>query len=165
MVVSCLNCGVAFNKSPGEIARTKHNFCSRRCAAAVTNKVKKNFVKGSCSKCGSPISKSLKYCPSCRPERRIELDHLTKGEVRQKFRNYHQVMRVDSRRKKMESLTSPASCMVCCYATFVEVAHVVAVEAFPDSALVAVINATTNTVLLCPNHHKEFDAGILKLKG
>jgi len=37
------------------------------------------------------------------------------------------------------------------------------VSDFPDAALIAEINDIANLVALCPNHHWEFDHGVLTL--
>ena len=53
-------------------------------------------------------------------------------------------------------------CWVCGYSTIVEVCHVKAVASFPPETLVGAVNALDNLLLLCPNHHKELDRGLIK---
>jgi hypothetical protein len=55
------------------------------------------------------------------------------------------------------------SCAVCGYDKHVETAHIKAVASFPDTATIREINAPSNLVGLCPNHHWEFDNGLLEL--
>lgn len=55
------------------------------------------------------------------------------------------------------------SCAVCGYKNHVEVAHIKGIATFPDTATVAEVNATTNLIGLCPNHHWEYDNGKLRL--
>ena len=38
-----------------------------------------------------------------------------------------------------------------------------AVSDFDDSALISEINSKDNLIALCPNHHWEYDHGLLKL--
>jgi predicted HNH restriction endonuclease len=45
----------------------------------------------------------------------------------------------------------------------VDVCHIRALADFPLSALLGEINDEANLVYLCPNHHRELDAGLLKL--
>ncbi|MGB3945746.1 MAG: HNH endonuclease [Candidatus Saccharimonadales bacterium] len=54
------------------------------------------------------------------------------------------------------------SCDVCGYDKHVEVAHIVDVASFPDSATIREINSRENVRGLCPNHHWELDNGVLK---
>lgn len=56
-----------------------------------------------------------------------------------------------------------AECAVCGYDNHVEVAHIKAVSSFPDTATIKEINAPDNVIGLCPNHHWEFDNGLLTL--
>lgn len=42
--------------------------------------------------------------------------------------------------------------------------HIRAVSDFSDDALISEINDISNLIALCPNHHYEYDAGILDLK-
>lgn len=54
------------------------------------------------------------------------------------------------------------SCEVCGYDKHVEVAHIVDIASFPDDATIREINSAENVRGLCPNHHWEFDNGILE---
>lgn len=56
------------------------------------------------------------------------------------------------------------ACQVCGYDKHAEIAHFRGVSEFPDSATVAEINDPDNLVALCPNHHWEFDNGLLDLR-
>lgn len=52
-------------------------------------------------------------------------------------------------------------CIICGYSKHIEVAHIKAVSDFEDSATVREINSIDNLIGLCPNHHWEYDHGIL----
>lgn len=54
-------------------------------------------------------------------------------------------------------------CAICGYHHHVEVAHIKAVSDFDDSATIREINSINNLIGLCPNHHWEYDNGILEL--
>ena len=54
-------------------------------------------------------------------------------------------------------------CIVCGYSKHVEVAHIKAVSEFDDNATVDEINNINNLIGLCPNHHWEFDNGLLNI--
>ncbi len=63
----------------------------------------------------------------------------------------------------MASLGKLKFCQVCGYSNHVEICHIKAVSAFPEDAKLSQINDPINLVYLCPNHHWEFDNGILNL--
>lgn len=54
-------------------------------------------------------------------------------------------------------------CKICGYDKHIEVAHIKAVSEFSDDTLISEINDINNLVGLCPNHHWEYDHGLLKL--
>lgn len=55
------------------------------------------------------------------------------------------------------------SCEICGYNKHVEVAHKKSVSSFDDSSTILQINDIANLIGLCPNHHWEFDNGILNI--
>ena len=61
--------------------------------------------------------------------------------------------------KKLKNLP----CQVCGYTPHVELAHIHPVAGFPLTATLAAINDPQNILVLCPNHHWEFDHGFLTL--
>jgi predicted restriction endonuclease len=54
-------------------------------------------------------------------------------------------------------------CSICRYDKYTEVCHIKAVSSFSDNATILEINNISNLISLCPNHHWEYDHGILKL--
>lgn len=89
----------------------------------------------------------------------------TKGEMlsdRKNYQSYRSSVRrlaekiyIDSGQKKV--------CAICGYDKHVEIAHIKAVSDFDDSATIAEINSIDNLIALCPNHHWEYDNGIINL--
>lgn len=55
----------------------------------------------------------------------------------------------------------PKKCIICGYDKHIEIAHIKAVSEFSDDTLISEINDINNLAPLCPNHHWEFDNGIL----
>ena len=53
MKIDCDNCSVEFDKKPNHVARSKHNFCSRKCFGEF-NKIT-HIVK--CDECNSDVEK------------------------------------------------------------------------------------------------------------
>ena len=54
-------------------------------------------------------------------------------------------------------------CHICGYDKHIEVAHVKAVSNFSGDTKLKEINSVDNLIGLCPNHHWEYDNGLLKL--
>lgn len=53
------------------------------------------------------------------------------------------------------------SCEVCGYAKHVEFAHLIPLRDFPPTTTLDEVNRPENVRILCPNHHWEFDHGML----
>lgn len=89
----------------------------------------------------------------------------TKGELlfsRKNYQSYRSAVRKLAEKAYKES-GKPLSCSICGYDKHIEVAHIKAVSDFDDSSTIAEINSIDNLIALCPNHHWEYDNGILKL--
>ena len=158
ILVQCAQCGT-LTSNP--------KFCRKSCAATYNNlrmpkrKKEPKFCKG----CGAPTKKTRKTCSLCRKKK--DYASLTLEEVKLEMgsRNaYHTCVRWHSR-TIAESQGKLAECAECGYTTFVDCCHIIPVADFPLTATLAEVNAPDNLTGLCPNHHKEFDAGLLKLVG
>ncbi len=55
----------------------------------------------------------------------------------------------------------PKVCAICGYDTYVELCHKKAISKFKVEAFLCEVNAMDNLVWLCPNHHKEWEMGLL----
>ena len=51
----------------------------------------------------------------------------------------------------------------CGYDKHVEVCHIKPISSFSLDTLISMINVESNLRLLCPNHHWEYDHGLLEL--
>lgn len=165
ITLSCGFCNIEFEKSYSQYLKTDNHYCSKSCAIKRNNAnplVNRRKLEGSCLDCQTVISSSRKYCKICFTNRfLVNIDNLTKLEMYQK-QNYHQKIRSDSRNKKLQ-LDSDIQCLICGYTNFVEVAHIKPVASFSDNTLMSEINSISNLIYLCPNHHKEFDRGLLDI--
>ena len=89
----------------------------------------------------------------------------TKGELLNDRKNYQSYR--STIRKLAESIYKasgkPCYCAKCGYSKHIEIAHIKAVSDFDDSATITEINSIDNLIALCPNHHWEYDHGMLKL--
>ena len=90
----------------------------------------------------------------------------TKGELfnsRKNWQSARSAIQKSARRVYFENIDKP-KCAICGYNKHVEVAHKKSVSEFDDNTLIKDINSINNLVGLCPNHHWEFDNGLLTLE-
>ena len=90
----------------------------------------------------------------------------TKGELFEMRKNWQSAR--SAIRKHAQSVfsqyNSSNACALCGYDKHIEIAHIKAVSEFEDSSLVREINAIDNLIPLCPNHHWEFDNGLISVE-
>jgi hypothetical protein len=154
-VNQCINCGRV---------TTNPRFCSRSCSATANNKAmpKRRRRRYFCQVCGSEAGHRRKYCAL----------HGTRAEVTQQtsIRDIQQRAQYQTNarirqlaRRAYRDSGLPLRCVICGYSTHVEICHKRSIAEFPDHALVFEVNARDNLICLCPNHHWEFDHGLLSL--
>ncbi len=134
-------------KGVGWIKRNR--FCNHKCAASFLNRKR---------------PKKEKVIPP-KVERPIHKDDWTKGELWEKRKNYQGFRgRIQKgARARFEKSNKPKECFICGYKNHYEVSHNRAVSDFPMSALISEINDISNLTALCPNHHWEYEKGIVKI--
>lgn len=89
----------------------------------------------------------------------------TKGELlsdRKNYQSYRSAVRKLAEKIYTDSGQSKV-CAICGYDKHVEIAHIKAVSEFDDSATIAEINSLNNLIALCPNHHWEYDNGLITI--
>ena len=89
----------------------------------------------------------------------------TKGNLfnnRKNWQSARSAIRRDAE-KVFNNSDKAKKCAICGYDKHVEIAHIKAVSDFEDSAIIAEINSIDNLIALCPNHHWEYDNGIINL--
>lgn len=117
----------------------------------------KNAIETRCSMLGIKIN-------ICLIESNFILNK-TKGEIfknRKNWQSARSAIQKTARRIYFENIKAP-KCEICGYTNHVEVAHIKPVSEFPKTATIKEINSLDNLIGLCPNHHWEYDNGILKL--
>lgn len=100
----------------------------------------------------------------CLNETNFILDK-TKGELFENRKNWQSArssIQKIARSIYFENTVSP-KCEICGYTHHVEVAHIKPVSEFTETATIREINSIDNLIGLCPNHHWEYDNGILEL--
>lgn len=183
----CKGCKNVIEIRPGEKVREVkiRDFCNTSCyqtyrlTMVEQNKLKtkerncKNcqniFIIKKCS--DGSFSKKQK-CDDCitiaRKSRGYSLELLpyrTKGELFDNRKNWQSARTAIQKqaRKVYKQQTEIIQCRVCKYSNHVEVCHIKPVSDFPNNTLISEINNINNLTGLCPNHHWEFDNGILNL--
>lgn len=143
-------------------------YCSMRCAAIVNNRTKPKRAKTSkqwnlCVICGDlvrgrchqkcRIAKSLGTSLAEYAERssaKGQLPSWRYAHVRTVCRTIH---------KELKALP----CQVCGYSKHVELAHIKPVSSFDPSTPIGIVHDASNILVLCGNHHWEFDHGLLAI--
>ena len=89
----------------------------------------------------------------------------TKGDLfndRKNWQSARSSIQKNARKTYFENTKEP-KCAICGYLKHVEVAHIKAVSEFDNNATIKEINSLSNLIGLCPNHHWEYDNGMLKI--
>lgn len=94
-----------------------------------------------------------------------DIANKTKGELFSSRKNWQSAR--SAIRKHAQAIFSAFNteykCSICGYDKHIEIAHIKAVSDFDDETTIGEINAISNLIGLCPNHHWEYDNGIIKL--
>lgn len=95
-----------------------------------------------------------------------DIANRTKGELFLSRKNWQSAR--SAIRKNAQSIffafSTEHKCAICGYDKHIEIAHIKAVSDFDDNATVGEINAISNLIGLCPNHHWEYDNNIIDLE-
>lgn len=176
MIIKCETCKNEFDKPDWQVRKSKHNFCSRKCANVRINEIRwkdhtplRDLYK--CSVCDEPRDYRCKMdlCQSCYITFTTDKNKkLTVGDLKKKHKTrsnprwYSAEIRNYARTWNPTLLNKP--CQMCGYSNHSELCHVKAIKDFDDHTTLEEINRLTNLVVLCPNHHWELDNGIISIE-
>ena len=178
MLVICKKCSVEFDKSSSEIKVTPNHFCSKSCSAKYNNvgRQRNPPKERACKKCNGKYvclggHKSLSLCESCSDEHKNKSNsckELTLLECQSALylKDKHPSWingRVRSFARSWNKDLTEMPCQKCGYSTHVELCHIKAVSKFDSTSKLEQINHPDNLLVLCRNHHWEFDNGILPI--
>lgn len=158
MYMKCLKC----NKETSNI-----KFCSKSCANSHNNslKPKRKAKVRICSNCNKPTGYSWKVqrticdiCLDLKKAKETKKDYINKAKYQ-----VHSIIRSQARVLYQKS-NKPKYCLVCKYNKHYEVCHIKAIKDFDDTDFISEINNLDNLIALCPNHHWEFDKGLISLR-
>jgi ribosomal protein L37AE/L43A len=135
-------------------------FCSPSCSnKGVKRRKRKIWI---CSECGKEAKYQRVKCPDCIAGAGTASKTLGEYKNRKNDANRYSDIRGHAR---IIAKALPDKCFSCGYDKSVVVCHKIPITEFPDDTLVGVVNALSNLVKLCRNHHWELDNGLLKLSG
>jgi hypothetical protein len=145
----CLTCSINTNNS---------KFCSRSCAATYNNKVViKRLRTKKCDLCNILIQSKFKYCTECYKSSVLNLN--TPIGI---LKNARTRIRTHARRIAKDAGLLD-KCKICKYTFRVDCCHIKPVAKFNEHTKLGIVNSLDNLIGLCPNHHIEFDSGILNI--
>lgn len=154
MIISCEVCGKERNKTPADFARTKHNFCSKRCACIFNNRIPKRKRNKVCLNCDNKILSNRKYCQDCKYHK---VDYTLDQAIYTKHHKSSAFALVRSRARLVAKQVGWNSCEKCGYDKHIEIAHKKSICSFSGDTKLSIINDPSNLIPLCPNCHWEFD--------
>lgn len=146
-------------------ATTNPTFCSLSCAASFNNRKfpkKKTAKPKSCKHCRVQIFGRRTTCDDCNPSC-VDWSRLTLSELKVRAKYQHSARVRQVARNIYRQSDRPKHCVICGYDKHYEVCHIKPIQEFSDITSIATINDLNNLVALCPNHHWEFDHGLLTL--
>lgn len=170
-IVKCNYCQKEIYKLPNALKKSKTYYCSSKCSCAQGNKIRwENHIPifNKCIKCKRKIHNESKLCQSCfNLEKKEENKNITINQLKEKYKNkfngwYSSEIRNYNRVWNKHLLN--LGCQVCGYNNHIELCHIKSIKSFSKNSTMKEINDEKNNLVLCPNHHWEFDNHILKLE-
>lgn len=152
-------------------------FCSKRCTSRYhwspsgSHQSRRTVDRGQCRTCNALILfkkdayghvRTRKLCDTCIV---IDFSKMTKGKLfnqRSTWQSARSTIRKHAY-KVFSSSGRPSKCQICDYDKHIQVAHIQSVSIFANDTPISVINDICNLIALCPNHHWEYDHGLLAL--
>lgn len=140
-------------------------FCSRSCSSSYSNKVKpKRKMTKQCKVCQCLIGADHVYCSDCYQNDFLIGDVTIAEAIYTKHHRSSAYALVRLRARAVGKTLGYTKCAACGYDKHVEICHIKSISSFPDDTFISIVNRPENLTPLCPNHHWEFDNGLLKLK-
>lgn len=166
---SCGNCNKEVTRILSQANKGNNIFCSRSCAASYNNKVfpkKPPAIKYYCV-CGKQKTKNAKNCINCVSvvdEYKAKTLKEYKEMVSTKGKHPSWAMaHIRNFNRSWNSNLTILPCQKCNYDYHVELCHIKPISSYDENTMLGEINDPSNILVLCPNHHYEFDSGKLSL--
>lgn len=155
MLAICHKCGKDFKRSPSQLKRSEHHFCSRSCSVSFNNiGLQRNPRR--------PKKERRKILKTEEIKKLTIMDISQKISVLGKHPSWLSgYIRIYNRSWNQD--LSKKACQKCGYINHVELSHIKAISSFPKTATLGEVNDPGNILILCPNHHWEYDHGLITL--
>lgn len=137
------------------------------CSATYNNnlRIPKKVTKNVCKSCGGFIRYGRVRCRNCVSENSDKVLNYTLGQIKELYKdktNMAVAAKIRGYGKTIYDRSNmPKKCVVCGYNKHYEVCHIKSVKSFSDDTTMREIHNLNNLIALCPNHHWEFDNGII----
>ena len=184
MKVKCKNCDKEFEKFTSQIKKTKNNFCSRSCSASYNNiGIQRNKpIELKCKRCNiiyfhKRFINTRIFCNECfNAIKNNEFTNLLSEQIKSlTLKHYREKLSVKGKHNSWLNvhvrnfnrswnkhlLSKP--CQVCGYSKHVELCHRKPISSYDENTTLGEINNESNILVLCPNHHWEYDNGDLDI--
>jgi hypothetical protein len=152
----CKECSEIIKVGDNEKVRTarKKKFCNSSCSASFNNRGKNRNSRRTRRK--NEGNKKID---------RIDISKLTKGELFSRYKTYQSARSTICKNARRVYFNSEKEkrCFECGYDRKIDIAHIKSVSSFSLDSRIEEINHIGNLIALCPNHHGEFDDGILDI--
>lgn len=152
----CKECGNVIKVKDNEMCSQvrKKTYCDRSCSVTYNNRIRDRKIKDKKVTVVKEKTPIFGY-----------LEGITKKEFFESKGIYYKFRAVIRRHAHYiyHKNNGEKKCKVCGYENHVEVCHIKSVSSFGDNDLITDINSFDNLIGLCPNHHWEFDNGIIKI--
>lgn len=150
---------------------TNPKFCCHSCNAKYHNNLKPKITgRKTCQACKIPISYKQTYCSECKARgcRKTVNGIITQDATIRDviYLNHHKSSAfalVRTRARGEGRKHGMNACAICGYNKHIEISHKKAISDFDLDTQVSVVNSKENIWPLCPNHHWEFDNGLLEV--
>lgn len=177
MKVKCEICGTKFDKWNYQMKKDKHHFCSRKCSNINRNNIRwkghtsKRKLNVKCTVCGKyrDWRGENGLCNNCNKKTLTEqCKSITIKEIKNKYQKklksrWYSVP-IRGFAKSWNKTLRSHSCQKCGYDKHTELCHITPINKADENITLGEINDPSNLLVLCPNHHWEFDNGVLELK-
>jgi DNA-directed RNA polymerase subunit M/transcription elongation factor TFIIS len=149
-----------FCKNCNELIHIKEN-------EKVSNVKKRKFCSSSCSATFNNIGITRVEKKIKKPKnKRFDISDLTKEDVFKRYSSYQSARSSICKHARRVYFKSgkEKKCLMCGYDIKIEIAHIKSVSSFSSDSKISEINDINNLLALCPNHHSEFDDGLIKIQ-
>jgi hypothetical protein len=161
--VSCQN---SYTGKSNEVEYYKNPILCKYCGKIIVFSKRKNlFCDHKCSASHNNIGIARNKTVKIPKIRRTLIKDNSKEEIfilSKNWQSARSTIRKEAVRIYKES-DKECKCAICGYDTHIEIAHRKAVSDFESSAMLIEINHIDNLIALCPNHHWEYDHGVITI--